>query len=139
MVADTRTIVREVRIAALPHEVFPYFTEAQRLVRWQGVEAELDPRPGGLFRVRFGSGQTASGRYLEVDCPRRLVYTWGWETEGTFLPSGASTVEVDFVSDDDGTIVRVTHSGLPPQLFDIHVFGWDDTLPGLANVVEASR
>src|SRR5436190_20763651 len=71
----------ERRIAASPEIVFSFFTDPVRYREWQGVDAELDARPGGQFRVTMTgtSRQTACGVYLEVDSPRRLVYTWGWE------------------------------------------------------------
>ena len=46
-----------------------------------GQTAELDARPGGNFRVQVLPGHTARGRFVELDPPRRLVYTWGWEPE----------------------------------------------------------
>jgi uncharacterized protein YndB with AHSA1/START domain len=130
--------VREVRIAASPAEVFPYFTEPQKLLRWQGVEAELDPRPGGAFRVKFLDGRWVVGAYLEVDPPSRLVYTWGWDVPDTVLPPGASTVEIDFVADGEETLVCVRHSGLPASLLEFHAWGWDQCLETLAAAV-ASR
>ena len=45
------TIELERRIEASPDTVFAYFTDAEKYMQWQGVEAELDPRPGGIFRV----------------------------------------------------------------------------------------
>ena len=70
----------ERRIAAPPATVFAYFTDPERYLLWQGVAAELDPRPGGVFRVtQNDSGYIARGEYLEVEPPTRVVFTWGWE------------------------------------------------------------
>ena len=66
-------------VGCLPDEVFGFLTDAERYVRWQGVKAELDPRPGGLYRVWMDAGTVARGEYVEIDPPRRLVFTWGWE------------------------------------------------------------
>ena len=59
------------RIAASPETVFSYFVDPERYRLWQGVDAELDPRPGGLFRVTTTghSRHVARGSYLEVDPP----------------------------------------------------------------------
>ena len=56
------------RIAASPETVFSYFVDAERYRLWQGVDAELDPRPGGLFRVTTTghSRHVARGSYIEV-------------------------------------------------------------------------
>ena len=39
----------------------------------------------------------ASGRFLEVEPPRRIVFTWGWELEGSPLAPGSSVVEVELI------------------------------------------
>jgi uncharacterized protein YndB with AHSA1/START domain len=123
----------ERRIAAPPETVFSYFVDPEKYRRWQGVGAELDPRPGGLFRVTMTNraGQVASGAYLEVEPPTRVVFTWGWEgVEG--LPPGASTVEVLLERDGDGTLLRLRHGGLPNEAAcQFHAWGWNLTLDRL--------
>ena len=131
------------RIAARPETVFAYFTDPDRFVMWQGADAELDPRPGGLFRVTVTgtSRVVARGRYVEVDPPRRIVFTWGWEQieglpEGMngLLP-GTSTVEVDLTADGDETILHLRQRGLrtDPER-QVHIRGWDQTLDRLVIV-----
>ena len=65
-------------IAAQPETVFPYFTDPARYVQWMGTEATLEAVPGGRYRVRMRDGVEAAGEFLEVEPPRRLVFTWGW-------------------------------------------------------------
>ena len=131
----------ERRIAASPETVFSFFTDPELYRQWQGVDAELDPRPGGQFRVTMTgtSRQTACGVYVEVDAPRRLVYTWGWEDNGELtdpqvaVPPGTSTVELDLSADGDGTILRLRHSGLPDDgACRFHEWGWNLTLDRFA-------
>jgi uncharacterized protein YndB with AHSA1/START domain len=133
----------ERRIAAPPAIVFAYFTDPERYRLWQGVDAELDPRPGGLFRVRMTgrSRHVARGQYLEVDPPNRLLFTWGWEPDDTLghaqteVPPGTSTVEVTLVPDSEATIVRVRQSGLPSEsTCRFHTWGWGYTLDRLGVV-----
>lgn len=130
----------ERRIAARPETVFSYFTDPDRFTLWFGVDAELDPRPGGIFRVA-ATGRTrmvARGVFVEVEPPTRLVYTWGWEPlDGTHpgvtevLP-GSSTVEVVLEPIGDSTILRLRHSGLPTApASEFHTAGWDMTLDRL--------
>src|SRR5919204_1451791 len=109
-------VVCEVRVAARPETVFPFFTDPARMVRWKGVEADLDARPGGIYRVNVTGREVARGQYVEVVPNRRVVFTWGWEGAGSTLPPGASTVEVDLIPDGDGTIVRLTHRDPPARL-----------------------
>jgi len=133
----------ERRIAAPPETVFSYFTDPERYRLWQGVDAELDPRPGGIFRVVMNgqSRQVVSGAFVELDPPRRLRFTWGWEPadpldEGqSSLPPGSSTVEVILVPDGEGTILRLRHTGLRTEAAcRLHSWGWDFTVGRLAVV-----
>ena len=102
----------QVRIAAPPDEVFRFFVEPARYVRWQGVRAELDPRPGGVFRVWMDASRVASGEYVAVEPPTRCVFTWGWENNAA-MPPGSTTVELTLEADGEDTVVRLRHTGLP--------------------------
>src|SRR6266487_3206038 len=82
-----------VHIAAQPETVFPYFTDPGRYVQWMGTGARLEPVPGGCYRVLMRDGVEASGEFVEVDPPRRLVFTWGW-THDPAVPPGATRVVV---------------------------------------------
>ena len=63
MSVEAGEIIREVRIAAAPSDVFPYFTDPEKLVAWKAETAELDARPGGGFRMDVtGRGDVARGR-----------------------------------------------------------------------------
>jgi len=125
-------IAREISIDAPPETVFSYFTDAAKHTLWQGIEVQLDPRPGGALRITFGPGYVAVGTYLEVEPPRRLVYTWGWAEEGsTVLPAGASTVELTLEPVGPATRLRLRHSGLPDDALEFHSHGWDESLSQL--------
>jgi uncharacterized protein YndB with AHSA1/START domain len=135
---DAGSLERELLIAARPETVFPYFTDPERIVRWMGTTAELEPTPGGIFRIDYNGTDVARGEYLEVDPPRRLVFTWGWEAPGDATPPGASTVEVTLTPDGTGTRVTLRHSGLPIDAVAGHGVGWDQFLPTLATVAAES-
>jgi uncharacterized protein YndB with AHSA1/START domain len=128
---DTNDVVREVRIAARPETIFPFFTDPEKMVLWKGVQATLDPRPGGIYRVDVTGRDIARGEYLEVVPYSRVVFTWGWEGAGHPVPPGASTVEVSLIPDGDGTLVRLRHSGLTPEQGAQHVEGWEHYLARL--------
>jgi uncharacterized protein YndB with AHSA1/START domain len=127
-------VVVERHVKASPETVFKYFTDRERWLQWQGVTAELEPHPGGRFRMDVRGDGHASGRFLEVT-PRRIVFTWGWEMEGNAVPPGSSTVEVDLLPEEDGTLVRLTHRNLPPAAFEVHHAGWEHYLDRLATRV----
>src|SRR5258708_29629774 len=127
-------MVHEITIAARPEDVFPYFTDPRRMIAWKAVSAELDGRPGGRLR-RDGTGRSdvALGTYLEVDPPRRVVFTFGWEGNDV-VPPGSSTVEVTLSAEGEGTRVRLVHRGLPAARRSHSAAGWSHYLarPALA-------
>jgi uncharacterized protein YndB with AHSA1/START domain len=148
-----------VRIAARPETVFAYFTDPERMVRWFGIEATLDPRPGGLCRVTFGTSEAAlealqpslrplgpataqlpdeavmSGRFVEVEPYSRISFTWGWEEEMLQVPPQSTLVSVLLEADrDSGTLVRVVHDRLPAHSTAFHTAGWKHYLARLASV-----
>ena len=93
---DSDVLEHNILIQARRDIVFAYFTDAEKLIRWKGVRATLDPRPGGIYRVEINARDIVRGTYLEVTPPERIVFTWGWEGEASPLPPGASTVEITF-------------------------------------------
>jgi len=122
-----------------PADVFPYFVDPALYVRWQGSTAELDPRPGGHFRVIVEAGQVAAGKYVAVDPPHRVVFTWGWEGN-PLIPPGSSTVEITLELEGALTVVRLRHTGLPDRAaVDMHSEGWNLFLGRLASVAGAKR
>lgn len=129
------TIEVEMRVAGTPETVFPFFTDAERYVRWQGTAAELDPTPGGSYVVHMGPHGTVRGEYRVVEPPHRVVFTWGWEGNEQ-LPPGSSTVEVTLVADGGETVVRLRHTGLPDEASArTHEEGWTTYLSALAATV----
>jgi uncharacterized protein YndB with AHSA1/START domain len=134
--AEPGIIEREVRIEARPDTVFAFWTDPAKMARWMGRDIRLDPRPGGELRIDYNGEDIARGEFIEVDAPTRIVLTWGWEASGDATPPGMSTVEVDFVPDGTGTIVRLRHTGLPTGAVEGHAVGWDQFLPRLADVAK---
>ncbi len=132
-------IVREVRIEAPPHEVFPFFTDPDKMIVWKAVEATLDPRPGGIFRINVTGRDVARGEYVEIDPPRRVVFTFGWEAEATPEPPGSTTVEVTLVPDGEGTLLRLVHSGVPEEVREGSTKGWDHYLQRLVVASEGGE
>jgi uncharacterized protein YndB with AHSA1/START domain len=121
---STKSVEVEARVAAPPEVVFAYFVDPARYRRWMGQEAELDPRPGGVYRVRMADQNVARGEFVEVEPPNRVVFTWGWEGSDD-IPPGSTIVEITLVPDGDETVVRLSHTGLPDdQSAAMHGEGW---------------
>jgi len=132
---ETTSVTREIEIAASPETVWRFLVDPERATRWMGQAATFDPRPDGLYRVEVIPGHTARGEFVELDPPRRLVHTFGWEPGGdgpNAVPPGSSTVEIELVPDGDGTLLRFTHRDLPDSAAaESHAKGWDHYLERL--------
>jgi uncharacterized protein YndB with AHSA1/START domain len=137
---EVATVVeREVRIAARPETVFEFFVDPEKMVQWKGRKAALEPRPGGVYRVEINDQAIASGQYVEIEAPSRIVFTWGWEGQESgehAVPPGSSRVEISLEPDGDGTLVRLRHLDLPEASRAIHGEGWDMYLARLAAAAE---
>ena len=124
-------IVLEQRIEASPADVYAYLTEAPKWKHWQGSDATLDPRVGGVFSVLMANGLNARGEFLELVPNRRVVFTWGWIGYEN-LPPGSSTVEIELRADGDATVLVLTHRALPDEELPPQRMGWVHYLPRLA-------
>jgi uncharacterized protein YndB with AHSA1/START domain len=107
-------IRRETQIAAPPATVFAFLTDPEKILSWMGVEATTETHPGGLYLVKGigGPGNIARGAFREVVPVHRLAYSFGWEGYDE-VPPGSSLIEIDLIDRDGGTLLRMTHSGLP--------------------------
>jgi len=127
------SVVREIKVNAKPETVFSYLVDQDKLRRWMTIGGTMDPRPGGAFRWQVTSEDIASGKYVEVKPPSRLVFTFGWEGEDAITKAGSSTIEITLTPDGNGTLVRLVHSGLPTaEAAEKHAFGWEHYLKRLA-------
>lgn len=118
----TDAIDIEKRIRARPETVFAFLTDPVLYRRWKGREADLDPRPGGIYRVVMPGG-IAIGEYHVVEPPRRVVFSWGWEGNPD-VPPGSSLVEISLVAEGTETVLHLRHSGLPAPAMAQHDQGW---------------
>jgi len=74
------------RVRAGADEIFDLWTKPDLMVRWMSpypgavdCKASCDLRPGGAFSLVMSSGESrreVSGAYVQVDRPRKLVFTW---------------------------------------------------------------
>jgi uncharacterized protein YndB with AHSA1/START domain len=127
---DVVTVHRIIR--ARPSTVFSFFTDPNRWLSWQGMTAEIDARPGGIFRMNVRGDGWASGEFVTVAPYERIVFTWGWEGDDSPVPPGSSTVEVTLRPlGAEHTELTLTHHGLPPPALDVHREGWNHYLDRL--------
>jgi uncharacterized protein YndB with AHSA1/START domain len=135
---DVGVIERVITIEASPETVYRLLTDGREYVKWKGERADLEPRPGGMFRVIFANKtDIVAGRFVELVPPRRVVFTWGWEGN-EHVPPGSSTVEIELERAGSGTRVRLVHRDLPVPAIAKHAEGWDYFLPRLITAAEGS-
>ena len=140
---DQKTSLQVRRRFPAPRErVFRAWIEREALLQWWGrgqsatTISQLDPRVGGGFRFESaaadGSLTVTSGRYLEIDFPIRLVFTWTSSITG-----GAETlVTIDFLEQDGSTEIVLTHQRFANAAMTArHQQGWTVLLERLAGVV----
>ncbi|MEU4295106.1 SRPBCC family protein [Kribbella sp. NPDC026596] len=123
MTVTADRVEHEMHIAAPPEIVFAFFTDPAKHVQWLGREADLDPRPGGIYRCVVNDNATVLGTYVIVDPPHHLVFTWGFDGDQA-LPPGTSTVSIELHPDAGGTNLRLVHTGLPHPMLTPHDHGW---------------
>lgn len=115
-----KTPVQAVVVRHFTHpagRVFDAWLDPDLLGRWMfgpGVRDErvlcltLDARVGGAFSFvvdRHGDEVDHVGEYVEIDRPRRLVFTWATRDS---LPE-TSRVTVEITPRDDGCDLKLTH------------------------------
>jgi uncharacterized protein YndB with AHSA1/START domain len=124
---------RETQIAAPPATVFALLTDPDKILRWMGTEAEVEPHPGGLYLVNVTGARVARGAFREVVPVHRLAYSFGWD-DSDDVPPGSTLVEIDLIEQPpDGTLLRMTHTGLPSAKECAgHLEGWTHYLGRLA-------
>jgi uncharacterized protein YndB with AHSA1/START domain len=118
---------------APPERVFRAWTDPASAKVWlaRGGDAVVDARPDGLFYLGMafeGGIHPHYGRYLRVESPRLLEFTWLSEsTRGK-----ESVVTIEFTARGSQTELRLTHEGLPDEdMAQKHVAGWTHFLDAL--------
>src|SRR5213075_1448761 len=92
-----------------PETIWPFLTEPDQLVQWHGTVAEIDPRPGGIYRVLVAGQFRSAGQYVEVVPMEKVVFTFGWEQDDHPIPPGSTTIEISLHPEGDKTRVRLVH------------------------------
>jgi len=129
------------RINARREDVFDAWTDPEVLKRWWAPEGttmtsvDLDPHVGGAYRIGVinteGEQLYVGGKFVAVERPSRLSYTWAWDEDDG--PGHESLVTVEFAENGHATEVTLTHQRLASeQSRDGHLHGWTSILNNLA-------
>lgn len=127
-------IERTVSIHAMPDVVFRFFTDSTRFAAWWGAGSTIDPRPGGKVYIKHPGDIESLGEVLEIQAPRRLVFTYGFAS-GKPIPAGGSRVTIELESERAGTRLRLRHEMADQAGHEDYVQGWRFQLSLFANVV----
>jgi uncharacterized protein YndB with AHSA1/START domain len=143
--SDNNVVTAEVFIAAPRERIFEALTDPKQALRWWGQkdnyilnEFQMDVRVGGKWSTsgtsaRMGGAVNVEGEFLEIDPPRHLAYTWtsNWMRVVT-------KVFWDLESRDNGTVVKLTHTGFAGNLDAAkgHSTGWTSVLGWLQAFAE---
>lgn len=104
------------------------------------IRAETDARVGGAFNFvdrRADMGDVLhTGKYLEIDRPRRLVFTFGVPQ---FNPD-MTTVELDFApTAAGGCDLTLTQRDVPAEWADRSKEGWGKMIASLEGALEGRK
>jgi uncharacterized protein YndB with AHSA1/START domain len=130
------------RVRASAEQIFDLWTKPDLMVRWMSpypgavdCKASCDLRPGGAFSLVMSSEESSrevSGTYVEIDRPRKLVFTW----IGPLTNNVNTLVTLELNPRGDETDLVLTHERLPTQaIHEGHTKGWGNILDHLADAV----
>ncbi len=120
------------RFDASPQRVFDAFLKPEVARNWlftspdtdcAARRIEIDARVGGKWLMTNqceGMDLEGIGEYLEIDRPRRLVFTFCIPQFGPDLDK----IVVEIAPDGAGCILTLTHEQLPPEFHDATKNGW---------------
>ena len=114
---DVRSFTVESVVNAPPHDVWTAWTAADQIATWWGPpDTKIDFRVGGAFEILFNMDEPY-GRQGSEGCvylgyiPDELIsFTWNAPPHLT-LREAHTWVVLRFSPVEDGTLVRLTHTG----------------------------
>jgi len=123
---------------------FDAWLDPERVSRWlfatptgANTRADIDARVGGRFCIvdrRDGVDVEHTGEYLEIERPRKLVFTFAvpkYSDEYT-------RVSIEITPEAHGCELVLTHTGVAPEWRERTTGGWGVLLEGLSSALEAS-
>lgn len=133
-------IVLERLFDADAQTLYDAWTDPEIMAQWFFVgmdwsaEVENELRVGGGYRLAMlmptGERHTMHGDYLELDPPRRVVFSWSSHVVEN------SRVTIELETKGEQTLLRLTHELIPTaEARDAHRQGWGGCLENLARRV----
>jgi uncharacterized protein YndB with AHSA1/START domain len=130
-------------LPASPEVVYDEWLDADGMREWmcprpaRPTFVALDTRVGGNLRIDIddeGSEVSVTGRYLALDRPHRIQFTWNWTASEPAIPDSIVTVILE-PHPDGQTLMTIHHAQLPPDLVERYQSGWAGVARQLAGRV----
>lgn len=139
----SRSIEREIRIAAAPEVVYEVISSPEHLTEWWPDEVELDAVAGATGSVSFrrdDGTMVVPLTVVEAEPPRRFAFRWDYDGE-TASPENSLLVTFDLIPADGGTLLRFAETGYEEaaksdEVLADHTSGWDYFLPRITPYAE---
>jgi len=148
---DRDAVVTETEIAAPPERVFQALIDPRQVMQWwtsdqcQIESFTFESRKNGRWTYDTRNSSISvngiskfhcEGEVVEYDPPRVLAYTWiaNWHDD----PARRTVVRWELTPQGEGTLVKVTHSGLAQEATARRDYsgGWPGVVEQLKNFVE---
>jgi uncharacterized protein YndB with AHSA1/START domain len=132
------------RFDSTPERVFDAWLDPATAGRWlfatadgQMQRVQIEARVGGHYAIveRRPNGDAEHfGRYLEIDRPRRLVFTLAMEEDA----EQGDRITVEIAADGDGSLLTLTHEMAPEnaEYAKPAESGWTMVLAALARQLD---
>lgn len=144
MKSGPSSVLRVIRHFDAPAErVFDAWLDAATVGKWlfatptgEMVRCEIDARVGGKFVItecRDGEDVDHTGEYLEIERPKRLVFTFAVPK----YSSQSTTVTIDIAAASSGCELTLTHEGVLPEWASRTEQGWKMILEELGKSLSA--
>ena len=127
-----------------PEVVYRAWTDPEVMGKWFAPQemttpiAEVDLKVGGKYRIGMkspgGELYVATGVYQEIVPNEKLVFTWRWESESSYISDTLVTVE--FKKSNEHTKFVFTHENFATEeLAKDHQEGWEGALSKLSTLI----
>ncbi len=128
-----RAIVKEVRVAIAPDEVFALWSSSKGLASWWTEHSRIELRPGGFYELYFmldeppGRRGGEGCRVLSFLPGRMLSFSWNAPPHLPRTRTRHTWVVLEMLPDGDGCRLRLTQLGWPESEWDEPDSQWPET------------
>jgi uncharacterized protein YndB with AHSA1/START domain len=132
--------------------IWKAWTDAESLKRWWGPKgytctySNIDLRPGGKYlhcmKSSLGEKFWSTGFYDEITPFKNLVFTDSFsDNQGNMIPAADMnlpgkwpmmlSISLGFEDTGHGTHMILRHEGVPPEMYDVCIKGWNQSFDKL--------